>query len=118
MAPQRPNTRMILAAKLKALMEESGMTQRELASKSGVSQRQISNIVRGENSCSVEIAEALAKPFGLTGWQLIAPNIPAAHKYAPALNRLVSAYALASDDVRNYFDSIVDREKKLATNSK
>jgi transcriptional regulator with XRE-family HTH domain len=112
MAKPRPKTRNTLAHKLKALMDASEMTQRGLAAASGVSQRQISNIVRGENSPSIEVAEALARPFGLTGWQLISPNIPANYKHARPLNDLITAYTQASEEVRRYIDVIVERERK------
>lgn len=114
MAKPRPKTRSTVANKLKSLMTAAEMTQRTLASASGVSQRQISNIVRGENSPSIEIAEALAKPFGLHGWQLLSPHIPANYKHAGTLNNLILAYTQASDDVRRCIDTIVDRERKLS----
>lgn len=113
MAKPRPKTRNILANKLRALMRAADdMTQRELATASGVSQTQIGNIIRGENSPSVEIAEALAKPFGLTGWQLICPHIPDNYKHGAALNKLIVAYVLANDEVRHYLDMIAERERK------
>lgn len=94
------------------MVAADNMTQRELATLSGVSQTQIGNIIRGANSPSVEIAEALAKPFDLTGWQLICPQIPANYKQGESLNKLIVAYVLASDDLRRYIDMIVERERK------
>lgn len=94
------------------MVAADNMTQRELAGLSGVSQTQIGNIIRGANSPSVEIAEALAKPFGLTGWQLICPHIPDNYKHGESLNKLIVAYILASDEVRRYIDMVVERERK------
>lgn len=118
MAKPRPRTRNTLALKLKTMMDTAQMTQRELANASGVSQRQISNIVNGKNACSHEVADALAKPFGMTGWQLISPHIPANYKYAGALNQLINAYTHANEDLRRYLDSIVEREHKLGSDGK
>lgn len=111
MAIPRPKTRNALASKLKKLMEVEGMTQRDLAAVSGVSQTQIGNILRGTTSCSTETADALAKPFGMSGWQLTAAHIPANFRHSGSLNKLIAAYTNASDDLRKYIDSIVEHER-------
>lgn len=114
----RPLTRETLGQKLKKLMALTEMSQRELATATGVSQRQISNLIRGENSCSVETADALAKPFGLTGWQLIAPHIPADKVMAQSIERLLATYSSGTPELRAYLDSVVAREKKRSADGK
>ena len=91
-------------------MERAGWSQRDLASKSGISQRQISNILTMSTSCSVETAEALAKPFGLQGWHMALPNLPADLVQSTSIARLVSAYIAGNEAARDYLDSIATRE--------
>ena len=101
---QGPN---VVGIKLRLLREEAKMSQRDLSKASGVSQRQISNIENGLNSCSVLFAEKLGKVFGFTGSQLIDPNVPFDFKRAASLNRLVLAYSHGPDELRDYIDMIV-----------
>lgn len=110
MANPRPTIGHIIAKKLKSMMLSNGMKQRALAAESGVSQRQISNVLNCENSPSVDIVDALAKPFGLSGWHLQAPQIPAGYEHVGRLEKLIFTYTHASDELRAYLDSIVERE--------
>lgn len=93
-------------------MDRKQWSQRDLAGKSGVSQRQISNILQMTTTCSVETADALALPFGLEGWHLLLPRLPLDLVHSPSIGRLVKAYTEASDIVRAYFDTIAIREGK------
>lgn len=77
---------------------------------SGVSQRQISNILSQSTSCSVETADALAKAFKLHGWHLLLPTLPADLERSASLQRLVEAYMHSGAATRDYLDSIADRE--------
>lgn len=113
MSKVRPKTRVSVARNLRALMELAHLSQRDLESKSGVSQRQISNILSQSTSCSVETAEALARPFGLEGWHLLLPDLPASLVASPSIGKLVSAYLHASAATRQYMDDIAAHESKL-----
>ena len=93
------------------------MSQRDLAAKSGVSQRQISNILSDATSCSVDTAQALAKAFGLEGWHLLVPNLPDELLSSPSLERLVRAYIGAPASAREFMDTLADRELKAAGKS-
>jgi transcriptional regulator with XRE-family HTH domain len=109
MAYNHPETRKALGLKLKARMRAAHMTQRKLSDLTGVSQTQISNIVRGKNACSIEMADALAKAFGMKGWQLLAPIEIADADHAQTLTNLVFAYT-TNESLRRYLDTIVERE--------
>jgi len=110
MAKVRPRTRETLARNLTVLMDRFGWTQRDLAALSGVSQRQISNILSQSTTCSIETADALAGAFKLNGWHLLMPNLPQDLAQAAGLRRLVEAYNGADAPTRDYLDSIADRE--------
>lgn len=98
-------------------MSKMEWTQRDLERESGVSQRSISNILRQEQSPSVEVADALAKPFGLEGWHLILPNLPLDLVHSRSIANLVSAYTKGTDATRTFLDSIADRELKQSNDS-
>jgi len=65
----------ILIENLESLIKKTGWSNREIARRSGgsFSDRAIGKILNRENSASVEMADNIAKVFGLTGWQLIMP---------------------------------------------
>jgi transcriptional regulator with XRE-family HTH domain len=110
MAQKRPRTRETIARNLRILMDRSSWSQRDMAAKSGVSQRQISNILQSSSSCSTETADALAKAFGLEGWHLMLPRLPLDLVHSTSIQKLVIAYTNASETTRAYMDSIVERE--------
>jgi transcriptional regulator with XRE-family HTH domain len=93
-------------------MELMEMSQRDLETKSGVSQRQISNILTQSTSCSIETADALAAAFGLVGWHLLIPDLPNELLRSTSIGKLVTAYVRASDDTRHYMDQVAEREGK------
>jgi transcriptional regulator with XRE-family HTH domain len=116
MAIKRPATRDTLARNLLALMREAGWNQVELSKRSGVSQRQISNILRQDTGCSVEHADALAKAFGLQGWHLIMPTLRKDLE-AGAISLLVDRYASASSEGRAAIDRVAELESRYSKNS-
>ena len=77
------NNREILTANLRALMKQAGITsQAQLARLAGVSQTQISNMLSGRKSATIDMLERLATAFGCERWLLLAPPI-----YLENLNR-------------------------------
>ena len=116
MSVKRPATRETLARNLAALMEQAGWNQVELSRRSGVSQRQISNILRQESGCSVEHAEALARAFGLSGWHLIMPTLRQDLQVG-ALALLIDRYAQASSEGRTAIDRVAELESRYSKNN-
>ncbi len=111
-AKARPSTKDTVPGNLRRLMEVRHWSQVKLAQESGVSQTHISAILRGDSSCTVEMADMLAKPFNLNGWHLLIPNLPDELVNSPSLNRIVQAYIGANTDGREFLDAAVDRELK------
>lgn len=116
MTIKRPATRESLARNLKALMDEAGWNQVELSKRSGVSQRQISNILRQETGCSIEHADALGKAFGLQGWHLIMPTL-SRDLSTGTLAKLVDRYASASSEGRAAIDRVAELESRYSKNN-
>lgn len=108
----RPNTANSVAKNLRALMDSTGWNQSELARRSDVSQRHISDILGGKSFCTVPVANQLAAPFGLTGWHLLLPDLPTDLVASPAIGRLVAAYIKADAAGREFLDAAGVRESK------
>lgn len=107
---QRPHTFNSVAKNLKALMDGAGMNQSELARQSGISQRHISDILKGNTQCTVPVTNSLAAPFGLTGWHLLLPDLPTDLVASPAIAKLVEAYIKADAAGREFLDAAGERE--------
>lgn len=101
------------ALNLARLMDRLGLNQSQLSRKTGVSQRHISALLRGESDCTLQIAEEIAKPFGLRGWQLMLPRMPDELIDSPRLSSLVESYIEASDEGRAVFDALAIRERRI-----
>jgi transcriptional regulator with XRE-family HTH domain len=76
------------------------MTSRELEERSGVSHRQIRNILNGASAPTTETVDALAKAFGLQGWHLLLPNLPDDLANGHALAQLVDGFINSDVDGR------------------
>lgn len=110
MTINRPSTRDTIAENLRVLMEMANMTQAQLAKKSGLSQRQISNVLNKQTGCGIEAADAMARVFNLNGWQLLMPHLPKEILTSPTLGRLVESYVRASPDGRDMINRVAERE--------
>ncbi len=106
----RPRTREILVRNLKTLMDLRGMSQRELATTSGVSQGQLSAILNDKSACSIETAEALARAFDLHGWHLLLHNLPKELVDSPKVGQMVEGYLKLNGEGREFIDAAIRRE--------
>ena len=87
--------------------------QSELARKSGVSQRHISDIVNGLSECTDPVADSLALPFGLTGWHLRIPNLEQDLVGSPAIAKLVEAYINTDKAGRELLDAVANHATRV-----
>lgn len=71
------NIGQVLSANLCRLMDdaEPPITQTAVSKVSGIPQRTISRIKRGEVSATLNNVEGLAKALGLLSWQLLVPDL-------------------------------------------
>ena len=114
MANPRPRTRAVFARNLSWLLARREWSQRDLAARSGVSQRQFSNILRGAAAPSIEAADALAAPFGLPGWIMLNPDMPTDLLESPTLRKLVASWIAATEEDRAYLDRVAAQAAKYA----
>lgn len=116
--PGKTSITQAVAANLRTLIDKRAWTQTELALKSGVSQRHISNVLRQQTGCSIETLDALAGAFGLPGWLLtlggLEPDLLDSHR----LPSLLSSYGLAGVEGRELIDRLAEREAHHAPSKK
>lgn len=73
-------------------MQSRNWKPRDLAAKCEVSYRQIHNILDGTSVPTTETVDELARAFGLRGWTLLIPDLPAELVTSPSIMRLVEAF--------------------------
>lgn len=112
---RRPNTRETLVTNLRALMTAAKIGKDNRAKKSGVSERMIGYILSKQKTPTIDVAESLAKPFGLTGWQLLMPNLPVELAKDGRLEKLIDNFANASDTAQQYIFQVAERENTYRT---
>ena len=112
MAKKRQLPADTLADNLTRLMAKFGYSNRKLGELSGISDRYIGMIRNGDNKATVDVADALAKPFGLTGWQLIIPGLDIEAAANGRIDKLVRNYQKAPPASRDYIDGIAARDAK------
>lgn len=106
----RPRTETTLSRNLKYLLRVKGWSEAELARLAKVSQKTVNNAVNGVYRTKVESCEAMAKPFGLTGWLLIHPNLIGSPDGGGTLTRLIDAYLTSPAEGQKLILGIAERE--------
>lgn len=97
----------VLSANLKRLMDDAKppITQMAVSKVSGIPQRTISRIKRGEVSPTLNSIDGLAKAFGLLPWQLLVQDMDP--KNPPLLRS-------ASPEEKELYDRILAAAEQLA----
>ena len=105
---------MKLAGKLKLLLEQHGLTQSQLAKKTGVSQNTISKIASGRTQNSRHLP-AIAKAFELSVEELLDEKDHPPPEISPTKARLLRKIENANDsalcDIENAVDAIIKTDE-------
>jgi transcriptional regulator with XRE-family HTH domain len=72
---QSAAVRQTLSVNVRACLLERRWSESELARRSGVSQKQINNIVRQRTGCGVELLHELGRALGVPYWLLLVPSL-------------------------------------------
>lgn len=102
--------RQTLARNVRHLMEGHGHSAYDLARISGVSQRTVLNIINADTDARLDTVDAIAEAYGLAGWHLIIPTLPADLIDSPAISKMVGYYAKMPPEDRSYIDTTIARE--------
>lgn len=106
----KPSTQETLVRNLKMLMDMCGMENKDLEKKSGVTARMIRYILAMERCPSIEVADKLASAFGLTGWQLIMPQLMGDIKHLRHIESLIDNWNKADPDGKAFIEDAAKRE--------
>jgi transcriptional regulator with XRE-family HTH domain len=110
-------TKKTLADNVKRLMDHHQLTQTSLAKKAGVSQRNVSNLIKAESphSPTLKTVEDIAKVFKLQTWHLLLPGAPIDLLINTCIEKVVFNYATASKEGRDMINRVSDREAAIAS---
>lgn len=106
------------AHNLQRLMDHHGLSQAELARKSGVGQSTLSKLLNIEDPSAMNprssTVEQLADYFDIPGWQLMMPGLPLELLLSKRLTKLVENYRDAPEPGRAQVERIAESEVKYA----
>lgn len=89
---EAPGFPTVVAKNTATLMKLKGWNQSELGRRSTVSQRHISDLLRGYSDCTTEVIVQLAGAFGIAPWVLMIEDLPAEVLESQRLRILVETY--------------------------
>ena len=110
MAKERQNPRDSLANNLRLLMAAREWNQVDLAKRSGVNQKTISNILNGRNTPTLDKLDLIASAFGLNAWHLILPNLSSELVNGGTIERLFQNFMASDQKGREYINHVAERE--------
>lgn len=96
MVTAKESIREVLAANTRALMKRRGWTQTQVASKAGLSQTHVGNVLRREVDPTTAVLAGLGKAFGLPSWLLLVPELPIEVLDSQEVPALVKSYLEAA----------------------
>lgn len=99
----------LVSSNVRRLMKAMDWSEHDLAKKSGMSQKAINNLLNMSTGCTITTAEKLAKPFGLTGWQLMAGELPADVAFGNSLTQIVVKFLKTDDKGRALIRDVAER---------
>ena len=101
-----------VAENLAALMEAAGYRQKQLAAKSGLSQRSISNLLRPDrgHSPTLESVSKVAAAFGLKAWQMMIPGQDVAALKPNRVDKLLENYIQSDEAGRQHIERASETE--------
>lgn len=70
----QPSARLLFAENLRAVRKASGLSQEDLAERSGLHRTYVGSVERGERNISIDNMEALASALGKTLREMLTPG--------------------------------------------
>ena len=106
------------ARNLQRLMDHHGLSQAELARKTGVGQSTLSKLLNIEDPSAMNprssTVEQLADFFDVPGWQLMVPDMPLELLLSKRFTKLIENYRDAPEAGRTQVERIAESEVKYA----
>jgi transcriptional regulator with XRE-family HTH domain len=102
-----------LAENVRALMQKKNWTQQELAKKSGLSQKTISNVLNQKSSTTIGTLDRLGYAFGISPWSLLMKYEDPQDITDGVLPEWVSLFSSSARESREFLIGVARRESKL-----
>lgn len=104
----------IFAKNLASLMEYHGHNQAQLATKCGVSQKTISNLLNPDETKSPNLSSVavVAKAYKTPAWTLLYPNPPIKLLISGSLPKFVSLYVKSDEDSQSAWQKVLEAAAK------
>jgi len=105
-----------IASNLKRLMAERQLTQTQLADKTGVSQKTISNMINSGSvgSITTESIEKVARFFGIEAYHLMIPNLPTEELTNNEIEKIINYYARSTRESRVNIARVAELESRYS----
>ncbi|WP_449425982.1 helix-turn-helix domain-containing protein [Rhodanobacter lindaniclasticus] len=117
MAMQR-DIALAFARNLQRLMDHHGLSQAELARKTGVGQSTLSKLLNTEDPSAMNprssTVQELADFFDVPGWQMLIPDMPLELLLSKRVTKLIENYRDAPDQGRAQVERVAESEVKYA----
>jgi transcriptional regulator with XRE-family HTH domain len=110
MTVRRPKTTETLARNLNFLMDKYSYSEREVSKRSGVAPKTVNNMRNARTTSTIENVDKVASVFGLSGWQMIVPDLPSDLVESRQLKSTLSNYMSADTEGRQAIDRLAERE--------
>ena len=98
-----------VSTNVRNLMTARGWSEHRLAKESDVSQKAINNLLNKVTGCTITTADKLARPFGLTGWQLMLEKLPIDAAFGTTLTQIVVKILKADTKGRQFILNAAER---------
>jgi transcriptional regulator with XRE-family HTH domain len=105
-----PKTVTDFVANLRYLLDNVGMTKRDLATKSGISARYIDYLLSFEKYPTIEIAEKIGKAYGISGWQMIMPHLDYELAKGGTIDELIREYVESPKTTQDFVTDVLKRQ--------
>jgi transcriptional regulator with XRE-family HTH domain len=110
-----PTPRQVLAANLKELLQIHELTAPTVAKRAGIDPKSMNNMLNARFEPRRENVDAVAKVFGLTGWQLIRKNLTKDMPKAAEIEKLIERYTEATPEQRETIMKVADMSATYKT---
>lgn len=100
--------RHVLAENLSALLKAKGWSGPELATRARVDRKTVNNMLNARYDPRPENVDAVAKVFGLNGWQLLRPSTGKNFSDAAVIERLIEKFSEATPEQRQTILHVVE----------
>jgi DNA-binding Xre family transcriptional regulator len=109
-----------IANNLSKLKDHYALSQDDIAKKTGLSQRTVSNALKpgSINSITTETIECLARYFQVQPYHLLIPDLPLEELLSQRIEKLVECYSQTDMDGRNNISRIAENEARYSVNLK